>query len=193
MLHFRRCIPAISVRATRNYTAAWFASRVMREADSIASFMYIRDFQHFQHRGRKEGRAKNIRGAPIFSRKGPPPSRFFIPSFLPSFLPWCDMRPRGVYFLRLLYAHSIILYSFLHLTPWISLTSPTRHIRVSGASPPIFRAYAILHGTCKFNFPAHPHVPRPVRVPAPSSPTLVSLSPSSYRFRRFEIQTPGDW
>lgn len=196
MLHFRRCIPAISVRATRNYTAARFVFRVMRETDSIASFIYISITRTFSTITERRRARKNIRGVlSVFSRKGsfPKPSRvsLFLPSFLPSVVRY--ERPRGVYFLRLLHAHSIILYSFLHLTPRISLAS-LRHTQVSDLSPNIPCLYAILHGACKFNSPAHPHVFLVPSVPASPPPAVVSLSPfSSYRLRRFEIQTPGDW
>lgn len=83
------------------------------------------------------------------------------------------MRPRGVYFLWLLHAHSIILYSFLHLTPRISRTSPLAF------TPPISRAYAILHGAhasltppYALTIPLAHHFLRPS--PPPSSPPSIS-------------------
>lgn len=64
------------------------------------------------------------------------------------------MRPRSVYFLWLLHAHSIILYSFLHLIPRIS---PTPSLVFT---PPISRAYAILHSAHASLTPPHtPTIP----------------------------------
>jgi len=107
----------------------------------------------------EEGRKKRKwgGGTPVgLSRKGSPSQprvSLFLPSFLPSFLPRCDMRPRGVYFLWLLHAHSIILYSFLHLIPRI-LVLPFPQ------PPPISRAYAILHGAHASWTPPHaPTIP----------------------------------
>lgn len=88
----------------------------------------------------------------------------FLYSFLPSFLPRCDMRPRGVYFLRLLHAHSIILYSFLHLTPRISLTLasllhlPRQSLRRSLPQYPVPTPYYTAHASL-----TTPHIP--VRIP----------------------------
>lgn len=87
------------------------------------------------------------------------------------------MRSRGVYFLRLLHAHSIILYSFLHLTPQASTPYPPL--------PPISRAYAILHSACKFNFPARPRdsprSPSPSLALPPLPPFLPVWNPNSWR------------
>lgn len=114
----------------------------------------------------EEGR-KNVRGTAGTPAKGlslSPSSRFFIPSFLPSFLPRCDMRPRGVYFLWLLHAHSIILYSFSPpYTADLSYFPSSLHI------PDIPCLCHITRRACKFNFPARPH----------NSPRSPSLSPSS--------------
>lgn len=126
-------------------------------------------------RREKKG-VRMLGGTTALSRKGSLPNLPFLYSFLPSFLPRCDMRPRGVYFLWLLHAHSIILYSFLHLTPRISHTSPPP----LATTPPISRAYAILHGAHASLTPPHaPTIPlarhhflRPLPPTPPPPPSI---------------------
>lgn len=74
-------------------------------------------------KSRKEVGCKNVRGTPVLLREralSPTFSLFFslasLYSSLPSFFPFAIWKPCGVYFLWLLHAHSIILYSFLHFT-----------------------------------------------------------------------------
>lgn len=140
---FRRCIRRFPFAGSEIIMRAVCISRNTREADSTR-VSYTRTFTTRRREGGRRVRKverENVRERPVFSRKGPflpfvspipsphtsmlSPASLFLPSFLLTLFPltavWCDMRPRGVYFLWLLHAHSIILYSFLHLTARISL------------------------------------------------------------------------
>lgn len=138
-------------------------------------FIYARTFC----RMRRERECENVRGSRCSRGKSPslPVSRFFIPSFLP----WCDMRPRGVYFLSGYYMHILLsCIRFSTLERGISLTFPGLPPPLSFTPTLISRAYTVLHGACKFNSPVHPRSlqcpPPPLRSPSPSpSPSFPSL------------------
>lgn len=107
-------------------------------------------------KSRREVGCKNVEGTPVLFRERALPNflslsfsllLLFILSFLPSFLPFAIWKPCGVYFLWLLHAHSIILYSFLHFTADLFYFPNL-------LSPNIPCLCHITRRACKFNSPA---------------------------------------
>lgn len=131
-------------------------------------------------KSRREVGCKNVGGTPVLFRERALPnflslflSLASLYSFLPSFL--SRYENHAVYISSGYYMHILLSCIRFFTLPRISSTSPT-------SSPPISRAYAILHGAHASLTPPHS---------SPRSPSLSSSS--SFHFCRFEIQTPGDW